>query len=105
MTLPPFPASSGLQNLIEKAKEDLVQRSSIPITQINLVEAREVVWPDASLGCPRPEMAYAQVLTPGYLILLKAGDTTFEFHASKRGAQVTYCENPTASPPFTPDII
>jgi hypothetical protein len=105
MTQPqPTPTDPGLQSLIEKAKEDLVQRLNIPVTQIGLVEAKTVVWPDASLGCPEEGMAYAQVLTPGYLIRLQLGDQVFEYHAS-RGSTVIFCENPTPPVPGTPGDI
>ena len=46
--------SPGLEPLVEKAKEDLAQRLSIEMEQISLLEAKAVVWPDASLGCPQP---------------------------------------------------
>src|SRR4030095_11679032 len=35
----PTPAASGLENLIEKAKEDLTQRLAVSVTEINLTEA------------------------------------------------------------------
>jgi hypothetical protein len=89
----PTPSASGLDGLAEKAKEDLAQRLSIPIGDINLVEAKEVFWPDGSLGCPQPDMMYAQVLTPGYLIKLKYDVREFEYHAGKNGS-LTYCKNP-----------
>jgi len=95
---------SNLQNLIEKAREDLTQRLSIPVSQINLVEAKDVVWPDSSLGCPESGMAYAEHLTPGYLIILNAVDKDYEYHAS-RGTLVIYCENPTPPVPGKPDDI
>jgi hypothetical protein len=87
----------GMQNLIEKAKEDLAQRLSISSHQINLVEATEVVWPNSSLGCPQPSMMYTQVLTPGYLIRFQALTSEFEYHTNKDNL-VIYCENP--SPPL-----
>ena len=92
---------SGMESLIEKAREDLAERLSIETSQIELVEAREVTWPNASLGCPQPGMAYADVLTPGYLIILKANSLEFEYHAS-RGTEVIYCENPTSPVEGTP---
>lgn len=100
----PTPVDPALQSLIEKAKEDLAHRLSILGTQINLVEATAVTWPDASLGCPREGMAYAQVLTPGYLIRLEANGKTYEYHAS-RGTYIIYCENPTPPVPGTPPNI
>jgi len=96
-----IPADAGLQNLIDKAIADLTQRLSIPATQIKLVEATPVVWPDSSLGCPQPGMAYTQVLTPGYLILLEADGKIYEYHAN-RDTYVISCENPSPPVPGTP---
>jgi hypothetical protein len=70
----------GLQHLIDQAKADLAERLSIPIEEIELVEAREVVWPDASLGCPQPGMKYKQVPEDGALIILLVGETNYEYH-------------------------
>lgn len=88
------PSTSNLQQLIERAREDLAQRLSVSVTQINLVEATEVVWSDSSLGCPRPGLLYMDVLSPGYLILLIVNGKNYEYHASK-GSDIFYCENPT----------
>jgi hypothetical protein len=85
--------TSGMESLIEKAREDLAKRLSIEITEISLVGAKEVVWPDASLGCPKRGVFYIQVLTDGYRILLDANATTYEYHTDT-GEQVVLCENP-----------
>ena len=99
------PASpSGMEFLIEKAKDDLAQQLSIPVDQIELKRAEAVTWPDASLGCPQPGMAYAEVLTSGYLILLEANNKEYEYHTS-RGTEIIYCENPNPPVPGTPDDI
>jgi hypothetical protein len=97
----PTVSDPGLQGLIEKAKEDLAERLAISANEIILLEATSVVWPDASLGCPQEGMAYAQVLTPGYLIRLEFGNQEFEYHASK-GTYIIYCENPTPPVPGAP---
>lgn len=94
------PETSGMESLIEMAKNDLAQRLSIPVGGISLVEARPVVWPDSSLGCPQEGIMYAQVLTPGFLILLEYAGVVKEYHAN-RGNRVVTCENP--SPPVPSD--
>jgi hypothetical protein len=38
-----------------------------------LVSVEYVQWPDASLGNPQPGMAYAEVITPGFRIILTTG--------------------------------
>jgi hypothetical protein len=95
------PSVPALKGLIVKAKEDLAKRLAITLTGINMIEATEVVWPDSSLGCPQKGMAYAEVLTPGYLILLEYNNTKYEYHAGK-GPEVIYCINPTPPIPGTP---
>ncbi len=84
-------ADPSLQNLIDEAKSDLAQRLEIPIHQIILVEAKEVVWPDSSLGCPQPGMVYKQVPEDGALIILQVSDKNYEYHiGGNRG--VFLCE-------------
>jgi len=81
MPSPTLPAgSTGMESLIEQAKNDLAGRLSISTTEISLVEVREVVWPDSSLGCPQPGMEYLQVPEDGALILLKAQEVLYEYH-------------------------
>ena len=94
----------GLEKLIETAKNDLAGRLSLPAAQIILIDARSVVWPNSSVGCPQPGMLYADVLTAGYLILLNANGRDYEYHAGK-GPQVIYCENPTPPVPGAPDDV
>lgn len=77
----PTPAGAGLQNLIDHAVSDLAQRLSIPATQVTLVEATPVVWPDSSFGCPQPGMSYLQVPQDGLLIRLQAGDRIYSYHS------------------------
>jgi hypothetical protein len=98
---PDTPLAPGLQSLVEKAKADLAQRLSISASDITVLDAASVTWPDASLGCPQEGMLYAQVLTPGYLIRLQTGDQEFEYHAS-RGTTVIFCENPMSPVEGTP---
>lgn len=79
--------------LAEQARDDLAQWSGIAADQIAISSAQAVTWPDSSLGCPQPGMAYAQVLTPGYLIRLEAGGRVYEYHAG-RNSDAFYCADP-----------
>ena len=74
------PTDSFSIKLIEKAKTDLAQRTGIPKEEITLVEFQLVTWPNAALGCPQPGMAYADVLVDGYLIMLRSGPGTYNYH-------------------------
>jgi hypothetical protein len=56
---------------------------SLPSTEIKVVAYEEVIWRDSSLGCPEPEMMYAQGMVDGYVIQLQVGDQTFNYHGAK----------------------
>jgi hypothetical protein len=90
---PSPPGDPGPTDRVARAREDLARRIGVGADEITLVEAREVVWPDASLGCPRPDMMYAQSTREGWLIRLGASGRTFEYHSSATG-EPFYCENP-----------
>jgi hypothetical protein len=57
--------------------------------RVERIEPRQ--WPDASLGCPRPGVLYAQVVTPGYLLVISGGSKTLEYHTDERG-RVALCQ-------------
>jgi hypothetical protein len=67
--------------VVDLAKKNLSERLNITIGDISLVKEEAVDWPDASLGYPEKGMMYAQVITPGFRIILKAHDKLYEFHS------------------------
>jgi hypothetical protein len=88
----PAPVEAVPVEVIERAAADLAQRSGLAKSDIRLVLARAVDWPDGSLGCPpEPGMAYVQVITPGYLVILDAGGQTYEYHLD-RGQTMLSCQ-------------
>lgn len=84
------PIPGGAQPVVDRAVDDLAERMEIDRNQITVAAVEPVNWPDTSLGCPRPDMMYAQVITPGYRILLSYEGQTYEYH-SDRGTRITYC--------------
>jgi hypothetical protein len=75
--------------VVGKAKSDLAKRTGAAVGDIKTRSVEAVNWPDASLGCPQPDMMYAQVVTPGQRIVLEAGGQTYEYHSG--GANVVFC--------------
>ena len=88
---------SPLSRLVERAKEDLVQTAGADPDEIALVTAEEVEWGDTSLGCPHPDEMYAQMITPGYFIVLESGGNTYDYHtgADPEGPLVQCTEDGT----------
>ena len=90
----PLPDNPALQELVMQAQNDLAQRLGVEVDRIDLVELTPVVWPDGSLGCPEPGMAYTQVQVEGLLIRLRAGKRIYAYHSG--GGQPPFlCEQAT----------
>ncbi len=70
----PRPSASAL------AVADLAGRLAIPADAITVRSVEQVEWNDASLGCAKPGQMYAQVITPGYRIVLEANGQSYEYH-------------------------
>ena len=51
----------------ERAAELLAGELGVAVAGLKVVSTTAMTWSDASLGCPQPDMGYAQVVTPGYL--------------------------------------
>jgi hypothetical protein len=95
-------ADPSWQDQVTQAKEDLAQRLSVDVSQIELLEVKPVVWPDGALGCPQPGMAYIQVQQDGLLIRLQTGKATYNYH-SGGGRGPFLCEKATGdAKPFPP---
>jgi hypothetical protein len=75
---------------VTQARQDLIGRLNVASDKISLVKAEAVQWPDSSLGCPEPGMMYAQVITPGYRVVLDYAGKEYEYHAGNN--RVTLCE-------------
>ena len=95
---PPMNAPQ-LQAMVQLALADAGRRSRLDPSELKVVLAEAVTWPDGSLGCPRPDMMYTQALVPGYRIRIVAGGQTLEYHASQRG-QPFYCPASRISGPI-----
>lgn len=74
--------------VVDQVVADLAARLEIASSAVEILALEDVVWPDASLGCPAPGKMYAQVETPGWLITLRAEDKTYSYHADQRGNYV-----------------
>lgn len=66
--------------VVDAAVADLADRLGVDEATVSVVVVEEVVWPDASLGCPRPGMMYAQVLTDGTRVVLEVDGIGYSYH-------------------------
>ena len=60
----------------------------IPRDRIVVESVTAIDWRDSSLGCPKPDMAYLQVITPGHKVILSIDDQSYAVHEAKNRAFV-----------------
>lgn len=76
---PTIPAEA--EEVVALAISDLAVRLGVAEAEIRVVSVEAMNWPDTSLGYPQPGYAYAQVITPGFRILLDARGKIYEYHS------------------------
>jgi hypothetical protein len=85
---------AALKPLVDVAVSDLVRRLQVDAASITVVAVRSMEWPDRSLGCPQPGMAYPQTPVDGALIELSVAGTSYRYHSG--GSRDPFlCENAT----------
>ena len=81
----PIASSRDLPSTVQLAIEDLAQLHGISVDAVQQISHRRVTWPDSSLGCPKKDRSYTQVLTPGTVTILEAGGVEYFYHADISG--------------------
>jgi len=68
--------------VVALAVEDLAARLAVDQTAIRVVNVEQVNWPNSCLGYYRPGQMCAQVVTPGFRVVLEAAGKTWVYHTS-----------------------
>jgi len=101
----PLPAPVGTAEAVHAAQADLAEQLGVEAAEIQVVSVEAVEWPDASLGCPQPGMMYAQVITPGFLVVLEAEGARYEYHTDQGGSVVLCEKEAKVDMPTTPSAV
>jgi hypothetical protein len=68
------------------------EQLGVPTDALVVTAAVQQTWPDSSLGCPQPGLAYSQVVTPGWLITVDTVDGAAEVEVhTDRGSRGVIC--------------
>lgn len=78
------------------AAETLAAELNINVNEIEVDTVRAVEWRDTSIGCPQPDQAYGQVITPGHKITLRVGGQFHFVHEANGRAFVCKRQKQTA---------
>jgi hypothetical protein len=87
-TIPSVPENAEM--VVSIAESHLAQELGIDMGEIEIFSLVEVEWFDASLGCPEPGMAYAQVVTPGFELVFMV-DNQLYLYGTSEGDLIHYC--------------
>lgn len=81
------------QSLVDAMRADLLTRAKVDPDRLRVIYFQAVTWPDGSLGCPQPGMAYTMALVDGYQVIFADADGREYFYHSAGDAQFVYCAN------------
>jgi hypothetical protein len=73
------------QSILDMILADAVKTTAADIQNIEIIRSQAVTWPDGSLGCPQEGMAYTQVLTDGYWIILRINEVDYDYRITQNG--------------------
>jgi glucose/arabinose dehydrogenase len=93
--------SPEMQSVADEAATVLTKTLNVSPEDVTILEIQRVEWRDASLGCPKPGMMYAQVITPGYLVKAEVNGEEQMVHMNEKGHGVV-CPADQAKSPISP---
>ena len=75
------------------AQKIVASHTGTDYKQVAVISVEAVDFSDSSLGCPQPEMAYLQVITPGHKIIAEVPGSDKQFDVRVAGGNGLICEN------------
>lgn len=85
----PVSEAAAAQPAAQAAIAALMKALGLPADQIRVVSVAAREWSDACLGVSVPGMACAEVITPGYSVVLEANEgQLYEYHTNEDGTSV-----------------
>lgn len=84
-------APASLASIENMASSFLAGKLGVAPADLTFVEAKRTDWADASLGCPQPDVAYAQIVTPGYRLTFDRDGDSYVVHTNGDATQIISC--------------
>jgi len=99
-TAGPAPAVATDKNPEAVARRIVAEHTGATPQDITIVSVEAIEFSDSSLGCPKPDMAYLQVITPGHKVMVStAEDSSRLLDVRLSGRHGFVCEPQVKSPP------
>jgi len=74
----------------QAARDAVAARLQVDVAFTEIVSSRAFDFPDSSLGCPQPGMAYVQAITPGQRVLVRMNGEQYDVRVS--GSRALICD-------------
>lgn len=98
------PMGSGeLPTAVEKTRLNLAEMLGITIEEIRILEFHAVEWPNTCLGVVVEGEMCAEMIVPGYLVLLESQGLQYEMHTDLEGIQIRLAALPLVPLPPVSD--
>ncbi len=97
------PANETIPEEIESAARKLLaDELGADEGDFRLDSSEGVEWSDTSLGCPQEGYVYAQVITPGYMLVFDHAGTSHAVHTNDDGSNMVICGDGGSGKPALP---
>ncbi|RIK35401.1 MAG: hypothetical protein DCC57_23385 [Chloroflexi bacterium] len=89
-------ADSAANQVAGVVRQMVVQQLGVDAGAVSIASVEAVDWPDACLGVSQPDVMCAQVITPGYRVVIEANGQQYEYHTDATGGQIVLANAPQA---------
>jgi hypothetical protein len=90
----PQPMEAELSNeMLEQIIRHAAERTGVDPGSVEVVSITEEMFNDSSLGCPKPGEFYTQVITPGYIVIVRAGGAELDYRVGTQPEHFKLCES------------
>jgi hypothetical protein len=87
----PAPTGEVPAAVMTELVADASVRSRVPAAEVEVRRAESLIFPDGSLGCAKPDVAYTPAPVPGYRVVLEAGGKEYDYRVPE-GGRFVLCE-------------
>lgn len=98
---PPTTTGAVPGDIMERLRSEAARQAGVPRDSVRVLASEAVTWPDSGFGCSRPDESTLQVMTPGFRVVLAAGDRRLEYRGDRRG-HFSLCPAGRGGPPAEP---
>ena len=68
-----------------RVRADAARRLRVTVDEVRVAETAERTWPDRGLGCNARRGVFEPAPTPGYRIIVQAGNRRLTYHTDRSG--------------------